>query len=234
MHLQRPSRATTSFARSLSIGAETMVMKFRPELPMHDRYAVAHEFLDAGGGRRGRDDLQAGQRVLPVGVQLLRDARAPATEVHPIDYANACPDVALTSLHYYFPWAMSALVRWTVFCAVTGRQAAAGPRHGQLLRDRRPRRPVLRGEARRVPAAGRRLLRDRPLRRLLRLPAARTSTRWCSTGWAAPSSTRCWWTPSGRPTRPHEHDRFVAHFRGLLGRVGAATRRRPPSWREQS
>jgi hypothetical protein len=43
-------------------------------------------------------------------------------EVHPIAYANASPDVALTSLHYYFPWAMKALVKWCVFCTVTRRR----------------------------------------------------------------------------------------------------------------
>jgi hypothetical protein len=42
-------------------------------------------------------------------------------EVLPIDYANACPDVAVTSLHYYFPWAMTALVKWSAFCLATDR-----------------------------------------------------------------------------------------------------------------
>jgi hypothetical protein len=40
----------------------------------------------------------------------------------PIDYANASPDLALTSLHYYFPWAIKALVRWSVFCLATRRR----------------------------------------------------------------------------------------------------------------
>ena len=42
------------FARSLSIGAETMVMKFDPDQPMHARYSVAHDFLSPEIGDGGR------------------------------------------------------------------------------------------------------------------------------------------------------------------------------------
>ncbi len=120
MHLQASVEGYDAFARSLSIGAETMVMRFRPELPMHDRYAVQHEFLSP----------EAGAEVTTISKLVNAffrwefnscESLVRGTEVHPIDYANACPDVSLTSLHYYFPWAMSALVRWTVFCCATGR-----------------------------------------------------------------------------------------------------------------
>ncbi len=121
MHLQASVEGFESFARSLSIGAETMVMRFEPGNPLHDRYQVDHVFLDP----------DVGMEVVLIGKlinafflwefnsceTLIRDG-----EVFPIDYANACPDVSLISLHYYFPWAMKALVKWSIFCTVTERR----------------------------------------------------------------------------------------------------------------
>ena len=120
MHLQKAIDYDV-FARSLSIGAETMVMKFLPDQPMHLRYAVDHDFLSPA----------VGDQVVSIG-RLVNaffrwefnscETLVKGSEVYPIDYANACPDVALTSLHYYFPWAIRALVRWCVFALVTGRK----------------------------------------------------------------------------------------------------------------
>jgi hypothetical protein len=121
MHLQKAIDGYDAFARSLSIGAETMVMRFQPDQPMHLRYSVEHNFLSP----------QAGAEVVTIGrlvnaffrwefnscETLVKDG-----QVYPIDYANACPDVALTSLHYYFPWAMKALVKWCVFALLSGRR----------------------------------------------------------------------------------------------------------------
>jgi hypothetical protein len=121
MHLQAAVDGFDVFARALSIGAETMVMRFDPDAPMHERYRVQHDFLDARVG----EEVVTISRTINAFFRwefnscevLVKDG-----EVYPIDYANACPDVAVTSLHYYFPWAMRALVKWTVFCLVTGRR----------------------------------------------------------------------------------------------------------------
>jgi hypothetical protein len=120
MHLQKSVEDYDTFARSLSIGAETMVMRFQPDQPMHQRYAVDHNFLSPQSGA----EVVTISRLINAFFKwefnscetLVKDGL-----VYPIDYANACPDVALTSLHYYFPWAMKALVKWSVFVLVTGR-----------------------------------------------------------------------------------------------------------------
>jgi hypothetical protein len=96
-------------------------MWFDPSRPMHDRYQVRHDFLTP----------ELGEEVITISrlvnaffrwefnscETIVKDGIA-----YPIDYANASPDVALTSLHYYFPWAIKALVRWSAFCAVTRRE----------------------------------------------------------------------------------------------------------------
>ncbi|HEY3715467.1 MAG TPA: hypothetical protein VGL39_13155, partial [Jatrophihabitantaceae bacterium] len=120
MHLQA-SVEYDKFARALSIGAETMVMDFRPDEPMHNRYAVSHDFLSPSAGHQ----TVAISRIVNAffGWEFNScEMLVKGDDVYPIDYANACPDVAVTSLHYYFPWAMRALVKWTVFCLVTGRR----------------------------------------------------------------------------------------------------------------
>jgi hypothetical protein len=121
MHLQKAIDYDV-FARSLSIGAETMVMRFQPDQPMHSRYAVDHSFLSP---RVGTEVVTIGRLVNAFFRWEFNSCETLVSgdQVYPIDYANACPDVALTSLHYYFPWAMKALVKWCVFALVTGRQA---------------------------------------------------------------------------------------------------------------
>jgi len=42
--------------------------------------------------------------------------------LQPIDFANACPDVAIVSLHTYFPWAIKSLLAWSLFCLATDRR----------------------------------------------------------------------------------------------------------------
>lgn len=121
MHLQRAVEPYDVFVRSLAIGPQVMVMRYDASKPMHARYVIDHGFLTADQGAEAR----AINKVINAFFRwefnscesILRDG-----VLHPIDFANACPDIALTSLHFYFPWAIKSLWRWSVFCAVTNRR----------------------------------------------------------------------------------------------------------------
>ncbi len=98
-----------------------MVMWFDPDKPLHDRYQVRHDFLTPEQG----DEVVTISRTVNAFFRWefnSCESIVRGGEVFPIDYANASPDVALTSLHYYFPWAMTALVRWCAFCLADGRR----------------------------------------------------------------------------------------------------------------
>ena len=154
MHLQESIEGFDKFARSLSIGAETMVMDFRPDQPMHNRYAVSHDFLTPETG----DEILTISRLINAFFRWefnSCETLVRGTEAHPIDYANASPDVALTSLHYYFPW---AITRAAEVVDLLHRDRAASRACVDLdtrryfeIGDRED--LVLRGEARRVPAS---------------------------------------------------------------------------------
>ncbi|WP_433604168.1 ATP-grasp domain-containing protein [Dactylosporangium sp. CA-139114] len=214
MHLQQSVEHYDVFTRSLSVGPETMVMKFRPSLPMHERYEVAHGFLTDEVG----DEVVTISRLVNAFFRwefnscecLVRDG-----VVYPIDYANACPDVALTSLHYYFPWAMTALLRWSAFCVVTGRRprldmdSARYFEIGDNTPDYREKLRGYRALADEYFDVDRyREFCDTTLRHVPGLVAE----------WVASAEFDDLLVSTVRATYPeHEHERFIAHFRGLVG-----------------
>ncbi|MDT5032831.1 MAG: hypothetical protein QOC94_3002 [Actinoplanes sp.] len=214
MHLQASVEGYDVFARSLSIGPETMVMKFRPELPMHERYAVEHNFLSPAVG----DEVVTISRLVNAFFRWefnSCESLIKGAEVHPIDYANACPDVAVTSLHYYFPWAMAALLRWTVFCVVTGRKPRVDTdtaAYFEVADD-----PSL-SYAEKL-ARYRRLADDYfEIERYQEFCAAHLSeVDAIVVDWVSSEEFRSLLRETVRATYPvHEHEKFLGHFGGLI------------------
>jgi hypothetical protein len=227
MHLQASVEGFDVFARSLSIGPETMVMKFRPDRPMHERYAVAHDFLSPAVG----EEVLTISRLVNAFFRwefnscecLVRGA-----EVHSIDYANASPDVALTSLHYYFPWAIKSVLKWCTFCLVTRRRPRLDldTRRYFEVADRDDL-----GYAEKL-AAYRRLADD--------YFEADRYHDFCASRLGHVDELVLEWVESAdfdrllldtvRATYPaHEHERFVAHLRGLVGQW-VREQGRVPAW----
>ena len=227
MHLQASVEGFDVFARSLSIGAETMVMDFRPDQPMHDRYAVVARLP-----RRPEtgDEVAHDRRLINAFFRwefnscetLVRGA-----EAHPIDYANASPDVALTSPALLLPVGderAAEVVRSSASSPAATPRLDLDTRRYFEIGDRED--LTYAREARRVPRAGRRVLRGRALPRVLRQPRSPHVDE-LVLDWVASAEFDRLLVETVRATYPpHEHEQFLAHFRGLHRPVGARARRR--------
>ena len=214
MHLQAAIEDFDVFARSLSIGAETMVMSYDPGRPLHERYEVRHGFLEPATGR----EVVTISRL--VNAFFLWEYNScemivKGDGVFPIDYANACPDTSLISLHYYFPWAIKTLAKWSVFCAATARPMR------------------IEGDARRYFAIGDRtdLSYEEKLDLYAQIADEYFETEryheFCASHLGHIDEVMVEYVESSEfddllvstvrdSFPPHEHDHFVAHYRGLL------------------
>jgi hypothetical protein len=120
LHLQRAVDPHDLFVRCIGFGPQTRLVRYDPGAPLHDRYT-----MDEG-------DVSAADRTLLVDTTLTIntffgwefnscEALRKDGVWYPIDFANACPDSQVTSLHYHFPWLVAANLRWSIFCAATKR-----------------------------------------------------------------------------------------------------------------
>jgi hypothetical protein len=119
-HLQAAVKDWDLFVRAIGVGPQVNVVRYNPDAPLHDRYMVDYHFLN------GEEWLTAVRTCRVINAffgwdfnscEMLRSDGV----LQPIDFANACPDSQVTSLHFHFPWLVKALLRWTLFCAATRR-----------------------------------------------------------------------------------------------------------------
>ncbi len=121
MHLQSAVIPYERFVRCIGLGPQTRAVNYDPSAPLHDRYRMDRDFLDPALSAELADITLTINAFFGWDFNsceaLLRDG-----EWHPIDFANACPDSQVTSLHYHFPWLIKANLRWALYCAATQRR----------------------------------------------------------------------------------------------------------------
>jgi len=121
MHLQRAIEPYDRFVRVIGFGPQTRAIRYDPALPLHDRYTMDQDFVSADE-RALLDDMTLTINAFFGWDFNSCEALAKDGAWHPIDFANACPDSQVTSLHYHFPWLVIANLRWSLFVAATRRK----------------------------------------------------------------------------------------------------------------
>ena len=202
LHLQRAVEPHDLFVRCIGFGPQTRLVRYDPSAPLHDRYT-----MDDGAVP---DDQR--QTLIDTTLTINSffgwefnscEALRQGDTWHPIDFANACPDSQVTSLHYHFPWLVAANLRWSIFCAATKRPMPINldwAPYFEIADSDAPVRREARRRTRRSPGSASRppsSSRSAP-------PTCRTSIRSC--GSSSPPrrpTTPCArrWRRSSRPTR---------------------------------
>lgn len=109
------------FVRCVGLGPQMRKVNYDPGAPLHDRYRMETDFLDAEDQSVLEDMTLTINSFFGWDFNSCESLRRDGIW-HPIDFANACPDSQVTSLHYHFPWLIKANLRWSIYCAATDRK----------------------------------------------------------------------------------------------------------------
>jgi hypothetical protein len=109
------------FVRCVGLGPQARVVNYDPSAPLHDRYRMDVGFLPEEDRSILYDMTMTINAFFGWDFNSCESLRRDGVW-HPIDFANACPDSQVTSLHFHFPWLIKANIRWSVFCAATDRK----------------------------------------------------------------------------------------------------------------
>ena len=120
MHLQKAVEPFDLFIRAVGLGPQSRLVRYDPSAPLHQRYEVAFDFVDAEEASLLEDMLLTINAFFGWDFNSCETLRRDGV-FHPIDFANPCPDSQVTSLHYHFPWLIKAKVAWSLYCAATDR-----------------------------------------------------------------------------------------------------------------
>jgi hypothetical protein len=126
MHLQKAVDGWDLFVRAIGIGPQVNCIKYDPAAPLHARYVVDFNFMDSAGWQTMTRYARVINAFFCWDYNSCEALRSGGT-FHPIDFANACPDSQVTSLHYHFPWTVRSLVAWSLYCAYTRRKPRVNP-----------------------------------------------------------------------------------------------------------
>jgi hypothetical protein len=121
MHVQKAVSPSDLFVRGLGVGPQVAVFKYDPAAPLHARYTTDVGFLSAADEGLIRDMTLTINAFFGWDFNSCEALRKDGV-FHPIDFANACPDSQVTSLHYHFPWLVKAKVKWALYVAATKRR----------------------------------------------------------------------------------------------------------------
>jgi len=121
MHLQSAVLPYDRFVRCVGLGPQTRAVNYDPAAPLHDRYMLDRDFL-SDAEREELEDITLTINAFFGWDFNSCEALLRESAWYPIDFANACPDSQVTSLHYHFPWLIKANIRWSVYCAATRRR----------------------------------------------------------------------------------------------------------------